>query len=153
VLGRRGPSSPAHDRPGKRPDARPRSERGRLSVETEAGRLERRSRVERWSGIAALALGAVSLGLGTKYGLDARAAAADLSEHEGPWTDDILAREADGRSAQSRMIVFTGAGGAAILAGAALFLLGRHHDSRADRMHLEITPAAGGAAVSIGARF
>jgi hypothetical protein len=40
-------------------------ERHRLSVEWRAGGLEARSRIERWSGLAVAAAGAVTLGLGT----------------------------------------------------------------------------------------
>jgi hypothetical protein len=42
------------------------------------------------------------------------------------------------------MIVLTGVGSAALLGGAALFLLGRHHGSRAERLRLEVEPAPGG---------
>ncbi|HMG57972.1 MAG TPA: tetratricopeptide repeat protein, partial [Kofleriaceae bacterium] len=46
--------------------------------ERRAGELAGRSRLERWSGIAGGALGAISLAVGARYGLDARAAAAAI---------------------------------------------------------------------------
>ena len=62
----------------------------------------------------------VSLGVATKYGLDARSAADDITNHRGPWTDAVLARDAEGRSAQTREIIFGSLGGAAAIASGVL---------------------------------
>jgi tetratricopeptide (TPR) repeat protein len=119
----------------------------------DAARLDGRARIERWAGLGGAALGAISLAVGAKYGLDARAAADAITEHRGPWTDAVLARDAEGRSAQTRMILFTTAGGVALLAGGGLYLLGRHHDTEASRLRLEIRAAPAGGAVTLAGQF
>jgi hypothetical protein len=118
-----------------------------------AGELAGRSRLERWSGIAGGALGAISLAVGASYGLDARSAAAAITDHRGAWTDRELARDAEGRSAATRMIVFTSVGGAALLGGGILYLLGRHHDTEASRLRFELQAGPAGGGVTLAGRF
>src|SRR6185503_4709499 len=72
-----------------------------------ADQLDASARTLRWTALAAGVVGIGVVGVGAKYGFDARAAARDISDHDGPWTDALLARDADGRSAQTKMIVAT----------------------------------------------
>jgi hypothetical protein len=115
--------------------------------------LERRARVERWGGLALGAAGAVALGVGIKYGLDAQAAANAITDHRGPWTDRVLAREADGNAAQTRMLVFTSLGGAAVIGGTVLYLIGRRHGTDANRVRLELQATSSGGMATLSARF
>jgi len=130
-----------------------RSATERSARERSAAELEGRSRLERWSGIAGGALGVISLAVGAKYGLDARSAAAAITDHRGPWTDRELARDAEGQSAATRMIVFTSVGGAALLGGGILYLLGRHHDTEASRLRLELRAGPAGGGVTLAGRL
>jgi tetratricopeptide (TPR) repeat protein len=115
--------------------------------------LERRARLERWTGIAGGALGAISLGVGVKYGLDARSAARFITDHQGMWHDAELVRDAEGRAAQTRMIWFTSLGGAAVIGGGILYLLGRRDDGEASRLRLEVQAAPAGASVTLAGQF
>jgi len=131
---------------------RARSEATRHAMAQRSAELERRAKLERWGGLALGAAGAVAIGVGVKFGLDARAAADAITDHRGPWTDDALAREADGRAAQTRMLVFTSLGGAAAIGGSVLYLIGRSHDAAASRVRLELRVASSGGAVTLSGR-
>jgi len=135
-----------------RADRERRDARRRALADRAAG-LERRSRVERWTGIAGGVLGAASLAVATSYGLDARSAANAITDHRGPWTDRDLAREAEGQAAQTRVIVFTSLGGAAVIGGSILYLLGRGHDTEASRLRLELGASLAGGTVAVSGRF
>ena len=132
---------------------RERREAHRRERAERAERLARRSRLERWAGLAVGAAGAASLAVAAKYGLDARSAAADITAHRGPWTDRDLMRDAEGRAAGNRAEVFAAVGGAALIGGGLLYLLGRHHDTEASRLRLEIQAQPGGGALAASGRF
>jgi tetratricopeptide (TPR) repeat protein len=132
---------------------RERRDAARRDREQRASGLASRSRIERWTGISTVAVGAISLGAGVKYGLDARSAAAEITDHRGAWTDAVLARDEAGRSAQTRMIVFTSVGAAAAIGGVVLYLFGRHHDMEASRLRLELDAVSRAAAVALAGRF
>jgi tetratricopeptide (TPR) repeat protein len=85
-----------------------------------------RGRGLRIAGIASWAAGAVGLGLGIKFGLDARAASRALSDKpaDEPWTDGDRRRLADGEDAERNMFIAFGAGSAAVIAGGVLYALG-----------------------------
>jgi len=89
-----------------------------------AAATARPGRPLRLAGIALGVAGGLSIAAGVKFGLDARRIGDDLGDHDGPWTDALLARQDDGRRAETRMYVLTGAGAAVAIGGAALYLLG-----------------------------
>jgi tetratricopeptide (TPR) repeat protein len=132
---------------------RARWEASRHEIAQRSAELERRGQIERWGGLALGAAGVVALGVGVKFGLDARAAANAITDHRGPWTDDALARDADGRAAQTRMLVFTGLGGAAVIGGGVLYLIGRGHGTDASRVRLELHVSSSGGAATVAGRF
>ncbi len=87
----------------------------------------------RYSGLGMMAAGAVSVGLGVKFGLDAKSISDCLSTYPsgcdqdfptGQWTDAALALEEEGSAANQKMFLFTGIGAAAILGGGLLYYLG-----------------------------
>jgi tetratricopeptide (TPR) repeat protein len=132
---------------------RARSEAAHHAMAQRSAELAHRAQIERWSGLALGAAGAVALGVGIKFGLDARAAASAITDHRGPWTDSALAREAAGRSAQTRMLVFTSLGSAAAIGGSVLYVIGRGHDTAARRVRLELQPTSSGGVVTLSGRF
>jgi hypothetical protein len=85
-----------------------------------------RGRGLRIAGLASWAAGAAGLGLGIKFGLDARAASRELSDKpaDEPWSDDDRRRLADGEAAERNMIIAFGAGSAAVIAGGVLYIIG-----------------------------
>jgi tetratricopeptide (TPR) repeat protein len=78
----------------------------------------------RWAGATVGGLGIVAIGLGVKFGLDARSISDDLSEHDAAWTDELLDRQADGERAEQRMWIATGVGTGLVVTGAVLFWIG-----------------------------
>jgi tetratricopeptide (TPR) repeat protein len=78
----------------------------------------------RWTGLAVAGLGLVGVGLGVKFGLDARDVQDRIDRQpEGtPWTFDEL--YAEGEAASRNMWISYGVGGAALIAGGTLYVLG-----------------------------
>ena len=114
--------------------------RQRATITAESDRLAGRARIETIAAIATGAAGVVALGIGIKYGLDARSAADDLTMNRGPWTDALLARDAAGKRAETRMLGFTITGGTLAVGAGVLYLLARHHRSAAESLRLELGP-------------
>ena len=95
----------------------------------------------RLGGIASAGVGALSIAVGIKYGLDARRISNELSDHTGPWTEELLAEQADGKSANRKFIIFSAVGGVAIVGGAVLYYLG-HERGRSQEAAAEDGDAA-----------
>jgi tetratricopeptide (TPR) repeat protein len=96
----------------------------------------------RLTGLAVGAVGLVGVGLGVKFGLDASAAQDRIdSQPDGaPWTFDDL--YAEGQAASRNMWISYGVGGAALIAGGALYVLGHRAGSASERP-LAIVPVWG----------
>ena len=110
----------------------------------------------RIAGMAAAGAGAVSLGVGVVFGLKARSISDEISTHEGAWTDDDLARQDDGRSAERMMFVATGVGVAAIAAGAVLYYLGHSAGAEAEagsRLEAAALVTGDSVGLAVGGRF
>ena len=123
----------------------------RASLDAQARPIARRARIERFSALASGALAVVAAGVATKYALDARSAANDITNHQGRWTDTILVRDADGRSAQTDARIFTTVSAAAAVSAGVLYLLSRRDDHAASELRLEVKPA--GASISLARTF
>ncbi|HWN69801.1 MAG TPA: tetratricopeptide repeat protein, partial [Haliangium sp.] len=93
----------------------------------------------RWAGLAVAGVGLVGVGLGVKFGLDASDVQDRIeSQPEGtPWTFDDL--YAEGEAASRNMWISYGVGSAALIAGGALYYLGRSAGSAGERQ-LAIVP-------------
>ena len=83
-----------------------------------------RGRPLRIAGLASGGVGVVLVAVSVKLGVDARRISDELSQHEGAWTDAVLARQDEGERAERSMFVCAGAGAAALVAGGVLYLLG-----------------------------
>jgi hypothetical protein len=110
---------------------------------------ERPGRTLRIAGIASAGVGVIALAAGVKFGLDASRLSDELDEEgqrlaesDEPWTDELLAKQDEGESARTKMIVFTAAGAVAIAAGAGLYILGSSKESGGEAA-LAITPVLG----------
>lgn len=90
-------------------------------------------------------LGAAGVGAGTYFGLRARSISDELTGHDGAWTDELLAKQDQGRTAQTYAIVGWAAGGAALLGGVVLFAL-----DQSARGHREITVAPTATGTTVG---
>ena len=98
------------------------------------------------TGIVATAVGAVVLGLGIKYGLDAKAHSDFENNFKAsnppgtPWPSDIREYEKEGRDLNTKQAIFMTAGGVAIVGGIVIYLVGRSKSSSGERVSLR--PAA-----------
>lgn len=109
-----------------------------------------RGRGLRIAGLVSAGVGLVALGAAVHYGIQARQASDAISENQEGWTRGLLDRYDQGESAETRMIVLSGVGGAALAAGGVLYWLGW----RAGRAEsIAVAPTAGGAALSLAGRF
>lgn len=121
-----------------------------------AARRERRKRHFRQAGLITMGVGAVSLAAGAVYGLGAKSASDDLSDHDtGAWTDDLIDKQDDGERAERRMFYLTGIGAAALVTGGVLYLLGRPDSAPETSPGLSLRPSVGAthAALSLSGRF
>ncbi len=117
----------------------------------QADALAHRGMGYRMGGLVGVGVGALVAGFGIKQGLDARDIANELSKHEGAWTDAQIARDSEGRSANTKMIVFTSIGAGVAITGGVFYLIGRGARTRAEQ--LRIAPTSGGAMASLGWQF
>jgi hypothetical protein len=114
----------------------------RAHAETLAHRHDDRARIYTFGALGAVGVGAIAIGIGVKFGLDAQAAADEVSGHTGPWTDALIARDHDGHEANTKMLVLTGVGAAAIATGGVLYWLARREHGEAERIRIAATPGA-----------
>jgi tetratricopeptide (TPR) repeat protein len=131
------------------------SARAREAARTRSADDRRRARLFKWTGIGVAAAGALFIVAGVKYGLDASDIDSEISEHtDGPWTDDLLALDREGHSAQTKQIVFTSIGGAALLGGGILYYLGHRAGTRAEAAERGVALHPGpGVGVAMTAHF
>ena len=112
-----------------------------------------RGRGLRIAGMASWAAGAVGLGLGIKFGLDARSASQKLSDKpDEPWTDEDRRLLADGEAAERNAIIAFGAGSAAVIAGGVLYAIGVAA-SEGERFALQPRATPGGFVVHLSGTF
>jgi len=107
------------------------------------------------AGIVTGVAGLAALGVGAYYGLEAKKISDDISNHtdpEVPWRDDIREYQDLGQSYENRQIIGLVAGGALVVGGGVLYLLGRSKSS-AERMTVVPTANADSAGVTMIGRF
>jgi tetratricopeptide (TPR) repeat protein len=108
-----------------------------------------------YTGIGVAAVGAVGLGVGVYFGLQAKDKSDQISNHKAtdPWPADIKKLEADGQSDENKQIGFLIGGGVALAAGTVLYFVGRSHESSSEHVSIVpvVTPDSAGFAV--GGRY
>lgn len=109
----------------------------------------RRRGILRWTGLSMTVAGGALIGIGVKFGSDASKIADELSAHTtGAWTESELDRQADGRSANRKMIALTSVGGALVVGGAVTFVLSLRAPRERKPVAFTIDPMTRGFAVS-----
>jgi tetratricopeptide (TPR) repeat protein len=110
---------------------------------TMASRARSKRRL-RLAGLLTVASGLVSLGVGIKFGLDARRASEEVSAHtEGAWPDSLIARYDEGERSERKMFIFTGVAAAALIGGGVLYLSGRSDVAAKKDSRLSLWPTVG----------
>lgn len=144
----RGPGEPAQPEPSGGPDAEPGPSAGPVgSVSRSTPQAGRGLRI---AGLASAGVGLIAIGVGVKFGLDARSISNDINAHaSGEWPEELLARQADGERAERNMFILTGAGAAAIAAGGLLYYLGHSARRDATERPVSVTPVAAGDLVGL----
>jgi tetratricopeptide (TPR) repeat protein len=89
----------------------------------------RSSSGKRIAGMASGGAGVVLISAGIYFGHHARSISNELSEHDGPWTDALLARQDEATRSETTMFVCVGLGAAAAITGGVLYYLGRDGSS------------------------
>jgi tetratricopeptide (TPR) repeat protein len=110
----------------------------------------------RTGGLITLAAGAVALGVGVKFGLDAQGIADELSGFREMWNVEDRERFAEGERAERTAVVLMGIGGAAVLTGTVLYLVGLNRGgSKAGDSGLGVSASAtsDGASMLLWGRF
>jgi hypothetical protein len=81
----------------------------------------------KWSGIAAIGVGAIGAGLAIKFAVDGKSANDDLAEacKTSCSSDTALALESDGKAANRNAVIFGVAGGAILATGVVFLVLSR----------------------------
>jgi tetratricopeptide (TPR) repeat protein len=113
----------------------------------EADAIEHRGTGLRLGGMVGIGVGALVAGFGIKKGLDAKSISNELSDHQGAWTDEQIGRDAAGRDANTKMIIFTSIGAAVAVTGGVLYVIGRGAHAKAEKLRVGIAP--GGASFSV----
>jgi tetratricopeptide (TPR) repeat protein len=86
--------------------------------------LVRASPPLRIAGLVAVGGGAIAIGLGIKFGLDASSASSYFTHFSGTWSDADRQRYADGQTADRNMKIACGVGAGLVAAGAVAFWFG-----------------------------
>lgn len=107
-----------------------------------AGRAGRTMRI---AGLAAGGAGVVALGVGVMFGLKARS----LSDEATGWDAYNRNRDDQGKAAQRNMVVFTGVGAAALVAGGVLYYLGHRAEHAAQTSSVSIAPSVGPSQIAV----
>ena len=110
----------------------------------------RTGRPLRIAGLATVAAGAIGFGIGIKYGLDAQSIADDLSRPRSMWGFEERELYEDGERAERTALIFMGIGGAALVTGGVLYLVGHNRDStEVDTESLAVSASASPDGVSM----
>jgi tetratricopeptide (TPR) repeat protein len=110
------------------------------------------------AGLATAGVGAIVLGLGIKYGLDAQAHTDFVNSYTTkfpgqPWPADIKAYEQEGHDLNTKQVIFTIGGSVAVVTGVVIYFVGRSKaSSSSERAALRptATPTSLGVALSGG---
>ncbi|HUH04924.1 MAG TPA: hypothetical protein VML75_23160, partial [Kofleriaceae bacterium] len=129
-------SPPAVAAPDLTPDDRPRQSRGRTL---------------RLAGAGTAAAGVVLSGTAIYFGLRARRLSGEVSEFGGGmWMTELDDKIRAGEAAERNAVIFGIAGGAAVTAGAILYMVGRRNERAAS---VALVPSPGGAQLVAAGRF
>ncbi|HEU5060154.1 MAG TPA: hypothetical protein VFU21_26665, partial [Kofleriaceae bacterium] len=136
---------PAEPPPTERPEPQPGAD-----LVSSAAPAPERGRGLRVAGLASAGVGLIALGAALHYGIVAKKASDAISENDEGWSQSLLDRYDEGKSAETRMFILTGVGGFALATGAVLYYLGW----RAGRaVVVPVTPADGGAGAAVRGQF
>ena len=104
------------------------------------------------AGLALTGVGVVTFVVGAYFGKLAQNDSDKITNHDPTmmWPDNISMIESEGQSYENKQIAFMVIGGAAIIGGAAMYILGRSSKSTTE---VSIVPTKGGAGIAIGRPF
>jgi tetratricopeptide (TPR) repeat protein len=109
----------------------------------------------KWTAIGAGVVGLISIGLGTKFALDGSSKSDELRDKcaTSCTSEEALAIESDGNSANTKAKIFFAVGGVATAAGVVLFVLSRQGGGGDEEPAVSIKPTRGGATAAYAWRF
>ena len=107
----------------------------------------------RWVGAGGAFVGLALTGVGFWYGLEAQQAAARLENARGPFTPELQEVQRQGRDAQTRMLLFTGAGVTLMAAGGLTWWLSGGPEPRTPRLTASPIVGPGQAGFAVAGSF
>lgn len=101
-------------------------------------------------GLGAGAAGVISLGLGGYFGWKAKQKSDEISNHPmgEPWPQELRDIERDGQKAEDRQVLFMIVGGALVVGGGVLYVIGATRTSEGVAVQPTATPTSAGVALS-----
>ncbi|HEY0993083.1 MAG TPA: hypothetical protein VGD80_38785, partial [Kofleriaceae bacterium] len=128
-------------------EARAKAAQLKAAQAAEAERRASAGRSLRIAGIASGGAGVVALGVGVIFGLRAQSIADEVSNA----TVYDAARDREGKAANRNMFIFTGLGGAAVVAGGVLYYLGHRARHVDDGAGVALAPSVGPSQITVAA--
>tara|TARA_R110002096_G_scaffold361075_3_gene554114 strand:+ start:5673 stop:6590 length:918 start_codon:yes stop_codon:yes gene_type:complete len=131
---------PAEEEPAQEEETEPVAVRTPKPV-AKSGAKPDPGRTLRYAGIGTAVAGALAVGLGVKFGLDASSASDELSNKEGAWTDADRRLIADGEQAETRFLIFSMVGAVGIVGGGVLYYMGaKRKGASKEKQSARVTP-------------
>ena len=108
-----------------------------------------------YTGLGIAAVGAVGLGVGVYFGLQAKNASDTISNHKttDPWPANIKQIEADGQADEDKQVEFLIGGGVALVAGGVLYFIGHARASSSEHVSIAPVITPNGAGLAIGGSY
>jgi len=108
-----------------------------------------------YAGLGVAAVGAVGLGVGVYFGLQAKNASDTISNHKttDPWPANIKQIEADGQADENKQVEFLIGGGVALVAGGVLYFVGHARASSSEHVSIAPVITPNGAGLAVGGSY
>lgn len=105
------------------------------------------------TGLVVGGVGVLSVGLGIYFGIQAKKISDDITENEAMWRNDIISYQDKGQRNEYLQITFLAVGGAAVIGGAVLYMMGRGKTKAAESMTVTPSMGAGSASLTLSGAF
>ncbi|MBV8758292.1 MAG: tetratricopeptide repeat protein [Deltaproteobacteria bacterium] len=108
-----------------------------------------------YAGLGVAAVGAIGLGAGIYFGIQAKNASDTITNHKAtdPWPANIKQIEADGQADENKQVELLIGGGVALVAGGVLYFIGHSKASSAEHVSIAPVITPNGAGLAIGGSY
>ncbi len=108
-----------------------------------------------YTGLGIAAVGAIGLGAGVYFGIQAKNASDTITNHKAtdPWPANIKQIEADGQADEDKQVAFLIGGGVALVAGGVLYFIGHARASSGEHVSIAPVLTPNGAGLAVGGSY